>query len=462
MYRKSSLLTLLGVGAVLVSSASAIIFVEETINVGNEPRSIIYDSINQKVFVANYGSGSVSVINPATLTVVATVAVDEYPSAMCWSPTSSKIYVVSTPQAGNGSVTVIDAYTNTVLTSFGVGVNPKAIVWNSTLNKAYCLNGSQTGSVSAIDCASDQVVATMSFATEFTGSGIAYNPINDHVYASNNKPASVGKVTAINCATDQIVATITTQQNNTVTVEVNPVSNKVYAANSVSNSVTVINCATNQRIGNIPTRRGPTPLRWVPPNKLWVGEYWDSTIAYLGGNDLSIPSQNHIKVAGPPKTLLAIPDCQQIFSALDLASKVVALDARDGQEKVLEVLSVGSGPQGMVYFQPMNRVFVANAWDTTVTVIRTEIGIEESGGPVPPSGPALARALPCPAPARHMVNFSATGFAPTRLDVRDTGGRLVYSAVGKAARAWQAPAAGVYFCTLSDGVRSAACKLAVR
>ncbi len=461
MNRRIGLLALLGVGALLVSSASAIIFVEETINVGDRPRSILYDSIDQKVFVGNYGSASVSVINPQTDSVTATVPVDSYPTAMCWSPTSTKLYVVCTPFSGHGTVTVIDAYSNAVMTSITVGVNPIAIVWNSTRNKAYCLNADQTGSISVIDCATDQVIATINFSSTYTGSGITYNPVNDRIYASNNKPSANGRVTAIDCANDQSVGSVTCG-NSTAAVEVNPVSNKVYAANFGGHSVTVINAATNHSIGTIQTNRGPDALLWLPPNKLFVAEYWDSTIAYLGGDTLSIPSQNHIKVPGTPKSLLLAPDCQQVFGALDLAHKVVALNSKDGQEGILEVLDVGDGTGPMAYYQPLNRVYVCSAWDSTVTVIRTEVGIEESGKPARPSGPALVRALPSPAPARHMISFSATGFTPTRLDVRDADGRLVHSAAGGAARAWQAPATGVYFCTLSDGVRSAACKLAVR
>jgi YVTN family beta-propeller protein len=461
MNRNVGLVVVLGLTAILVGTAPAIIFVEETINVGTRPLAMLYDSVDQKVFVANYGSSTVSVINPATDVVTATIPVDSYPTAMCWSPTSTKLYVLHTPLGGNGTVTVLDAYTNAYITSISVGVNPKDIVWNSTRNKAYCLNGDLTGSVTAIDCATDQVVATIRFTSAYSGSGIAYNPVNDCIYASNNKVNYAGHLTAIDCATDQIVATITCQ-NNTITVEVNPVSNRVYAANTGSNSVTAVNCATNQRVGHISTHESPTPLLWTPPNLLFVGEYWDSTVAYLHGDSLRIPTENRIKVAGPPKTLLFVPDCHQLFSALDLASRVVALDSRDGFFKILELLSVNSGPQAMVYYPPQARVFVANAWDTTVTVIRTEVGIEEPGRSIRPSGPALVRAVPSLAASGRSVSFAASGFSPTRLAVRDVDGRLVHSADGSAARIWQATAAGVYFCTLSDGASSAICKLAVR
>jgi YVTN family beta-propeller protein len=465
MNRKIGLLVVFGLTAILVGSAPAIIFVEETINVGNRPLAMLYDSLDQKVFVANYASSSVSVINPATNVVTATIQVDSYPTVMCWSPTSTKLYVVCTPLSGGASVTVVDAYSNAVINTIPVGVGAMDIVWSSVSNKAYCLNNpGPTGSVSVIDCASDQVVATISFTRDYSSARINYNPVNNQVYASNNKVGFAGHLTAIDCAADQIVATVTCQ-NNTVEVEVNPVSNKVYAANTVSNSVTAVNCATNQRIGHIVTRRAPTPLLWAQPNLLFVGEYWDSTLAYLHGDSLRIPTENRVKIGGYPTTLLLVPDCHQVFSALDLQGQVVVLDSRYGFVQVygvLERLSVGSGPKAMAYYPPQSRVFVANSFDSTVTVIRTEVGIEEPGKRVPRSGPALVRAMPSPASAGRSVSFAATGFTPTRLDVRDVDGRLVHSAAGNAARAWQATATGVYFCTLSDGAASAACKLAVR
>jgi len=461
MNRNFCLLVLLGLTALLVGSAPAIIFVEETINVGVWPRAILYDSIDGKIFVANYSSASVSVVNPANMTVTSTIPVDSYPTAMCWIPTSTKLYVLHTPLKGSGTVTVLDAYTNAYITSINVGVKPLDIVWNSTRNKAYCINGDLTGSVSAIDCSSDEVVATIRFTSQYAGSGIVYNPVSDHIYATNNKVGLPGRVTVINCENDEAVGSITVG-NSAVELAVNPVSNKVYVSNRVSNSVSVINGATNQRIGNILTHQRPMPLLWVPPNRLFIGQYWDSTVAFLGGDELTIPSQNHIAVAGTPGTLCAAPDCEQVFSGLDLAGVVAGLNARSGQERVIDQLGVGAGPGPMAYYQPQNRVFVANAWDSTVTIVRTEVAVEEPGRPVRPSGPPQVRAMPSPVPARNTVSFRVSGFAPTRLDIRDADGRLVHSAAGSAARAWKATTPGVYFCTLSSGAANAVCKLAVR
>src|SRR5438552_16415927 len=46
-----------------------------TVNVGSNPFGVAYDSLKGEVFVANFGSNTVSVIEDSTNTVVATVSV---------------------------------------------------------------------------------------------------------------------------------------------------------------------------------------------------------------------------------------------------------------------------------------------------------------------------------------------------------------------------------------------------
>ncbi|MBM3313166.1 YncE family protein [candidate division WOR-3 bacterium] len=462
MKRRFVLSLLLAATALWLNAAYGLIFVEETINVGMAPKAILYDSVHEKVFTANFGSATVSVINPATNTVTATISVEENPMDMCFSPTSNKLYVLCSPITGNGKIVVIDPSTNTTINTITVGMSPMALVWSSGSNKAYTLNNpGETGNMTAIDVATDQVLTTIGLTPRYSSAGIGYNPRSNRVYATSNRVQYPGQLTVVDCETDQVMSTITCG-NNTMTVGVNLASNRVYAANTVSKSLTVVNGESNQRIGQIQTRQEPTPLLWVEPNKLFVGEYWDSTVAYLGGDELSIPTGNRIKVGGECRNMILAPDCQQVFCALVLRGRVAALDARDGHERLLDVLPVGNGPQDMVYYQPQQRVFVANSWDSTVTVIRTEIAVVETRSPLAPSGPALVRALPSPAWSGRLVRFAVNGLEPTRLTVRDADGRLVHSATGKAVQAWQTPGPGVYFCTLGDGARSAVCKLAVR
>jgi YVTN family beta-propeller protein len=89
------------------------------------------------VYVANYNGGSVSVIDGATNTVVATPGMGPYPLALAVNPVTNMVYVANT---NGGSVSVIDGATNTVVATPTVGSDPEAIAVNPVTNQVYVVN----------------------------------------------------------------------------------------------------------------------------------------------------------------------------------------------------------------------------------------------------------------------------------------------------------------------------------
>ena len=90
-------------------------------------------------------------------TVVATVAVGTNPIAVGVNPTTNKVYVAN---IGSNTVSVIDGATNSVVATPTVGTDPRAIGVNLTNGKVYVPNR-LSNSVSVIDGASNLVVATV-------------------------------------------------------------------------------------------------------------------------------------------------------------------------------------------------------------------------------------------------------------------------------------------------------------
>jgi YVTN family beta-propeller protein len=64
-----------------------------TIPVGSQPNAIAYDSVNNQVYVANYGSKSISVISDITHTVIAIVALEKQPQAIGYNSGEDKLFV---------------------------------------------------------------------------------------------------------------------------------------------------------------------------------------------------------------------------------------------------------------------------------------------------------------------------------------------------------------------------------
>jgi YVTN family beta-propeller protein len=129
----------------------------------------VHTTENSKVYVANYNYGTVSVINASTNVVIANVGVDPlaaipnlaaHPVALAELPNGQKVYSAN---QGNGSVTVI----NTVDDSVGivlntVGSSPVSAAARSDSQRVYVLDRS-SGNISVIDPTTtpDTVIGTV-------------------------------------------------------------------------------------------------------------------------------------------------------------------------------------------------------------------------------------------------------------------------------------------------------------
>jgi len=136
-------------GAPGVSVAQTVVV---TVPVGTNPWAVGVNPTTNKIYVANQGSNTVSVINGADNSVVATVPVGRYPYAVGANPETDKVYVAN---ICSNTVSVINGADNSVAT-VPVGVCPIAVGVNPTTNKVYVANMSSSN-VSVIDGASDRL-----------------------------------------------------------------------------------------------------------------------------------------------------------------------------------------------------------------------------------------------------------------------------------------------------------------
>jgi YVTN family beta-propeller protein len=94
---------------------------------GEIPCAVAINTRTNMVYVANYGSNSVTVIDGAQGKAVATVPVGDRPEAIAVDATNNLIYVANTH--GN-SVSVLDGGSNHVLVTLAAGKNPYALAVN--------------------------------------------------------------------------------------------------------------------------------------------------------------------------------------------------------------------------------------------------------------------------------------------------------------------------------------------
>ena len=207
-------------------------------------------------YVADAGSNSVSVIDTATNTVVATVPVGNAPAGVAITPNGTRAYVAN---FSSDTVSVIDTATNTVVATIPVGNNPQGVAITPDGTRAYVANvGIST--ISVIDTATNMVVTTVPVPAGYGPYWIAITPNGTRAYVTDygNNTVSV-----INTATNTVVATIPVGSQ-PIGVAITPDGTRAYVANDISNNVSVIDTTTNTVVTAVPVGSGPFGVAITP------------------------------------------------------------------------------------------------------------------------------------------------------------------------------------------------------
>ena len=96
-----------------------------------------FNPANNNIYVANQGSGTVSVIGGSNQTLLGNTVVGTEPVALEFNPANNNIYVANVV---SNSVSIIDSINNDVSETLNVNNVPLALTYNPS-NNAYLRNG---------------------------------------------------------------------------------------------------------------------------------------------------------------------------------------------------------------------------------------------------------------------------------------------------------------------------------
>ncbi len=222
-----------------------------SVDVGQRPFSMAL--LNGHVYAGNFNSNSVSVINAATLAVVATIDLNAGPNCgtqpthIAANPSTNKLYVAL---HGSGRVAVLDGASNSFLTCIdGVGGGTFGIAVNPALNRVY-VTGRDSKDLRVLDGATDTQLDSQ--RQEFGDSSpyqVAVDPNNDRVYVAVSIPVDHETVTRL-YAYDADAGNLTPVVGSPFTIGNNhdgggigasPCSGKIYVLEPDNNTVRVLN-----------------------------------------------------------------------------------------------------------------------------------------------------------------------------------------------------------------------------
>jgi|GEM_PF-844928 len=152
---------------------------------GTAPSAVAVTPSGSGVYVTGIANNSVTHIDAATGTVVATIPVGGFPTGIAITPDGTRAYVANNT---DGTVTPIDLTTDTPLAAISVGANPDAVAITPDGRSAYVINQADN-SVSVIDVATNTVLTTIA-GLSGTLEGIAINPAGSKAFAVDDTGAA--------------------------------------------------------------------------------------------------------------------------------------------------------------------------------------------------------------------------------------------------------------------------------
>jgi YVTN family beta-propeller protein len=260
--------------------------------VGREPYAIITGPPG-KAYCANYGDSSVSVITDSG---VKTVRTRRYPRSLSYDSVNNKVYCSGIGSGQNtSSVTVVDASVDTVTAQLAVA-GPTAVCWNPIGNSTYATSPGQDY-VSVIGGVSDTVEAVIAFVVCSPGP-LCYNSVNNHLYCldQNNDLLFI-----IDGDSNRVLKTLKTPATGgSDTLVWNPVSNKVYFTNSYDGTVSIVDCMGDSMVATVEMGGRSYALCSSDDGKVYVANI-SSCVAVIDGLGDSVRAV--VPTGGEPRAL---------------------------------------------------------------------------------------------------------------------------------------------------------------
>jgi YVTN family beta-propeller protein len=349
------------------------------------PDAIAVDPETNRVYVANGISNTVSVIDSSTNTVVRNITVTHFPSAIAVDPETNRVYVA---HENSHSVSVIDSSTDTVVSNITEGISyPADIAVDPETNRVYVANAgsiddSVNASVSVIDSSTDTVVSNITEGISYP-SDIAVDPETNKIYTIFGAGNRISVIDA-NTSDETIVYV-----DKASSLAVDPETNRVYVANwgrfdDGNDTVSVIDSSTDTVVGNIRVGESASAIAVDPEtNRVYVGNYESDTISVIDGLtnsvliEATISNQDRagedragevgIKIQRSPFAIAVDPETNRVYVAHENSHSVSVIDS--STDTVVSNIRVGETPSAIAVDPETNRVYAANWGSNTTSVI---------------------------------------------------------------------------------------------
>lgn len=334
----------------------------KTVAVTSGPDMFAYNRKEGKIYCGGY---EISVIDGATDEVIGEIPVKGQLYAMVYSSFSSenKLYY-SHSSGSSGWVSVVDGRADTVIASVAVGNYPQSLTYNWVDDKVYC-PVDHDSLLAIISGTGDSLISALrQFAWPV---GVTYNPTDNKVYCSDHgtwPSFKDPKVSVIDGAVDSITATILGGGGKDI----------IYAAPT---NTALCTYWYNSHMLAINGNTDTSKVLWVGGraqafcqvgDEIWCADYEGAEVDILDGWTHRI--KRRIPVGTRPYCLLYNPGNNKVYCTNSGQSTLSIISAI--HDSVIATIEVGIRPTDLAYNPVNNKIYCISRDHNWVTVINGE------------------------------------------------------------------------------------------
>jgi YVTN family beta-propeller protein len=274
--------------------------VTDTIPLGKNvtPYDIAVSPDGSRVYVES-NPGSLTVINTANDSIVASLPIGTFDGVLALSPDGSKVYVAAFANSPDPrGIDVVDTATNTISANIPVGGEILTMAVTPDGSKLFAsVVGSDTSSLGSsldvIDTATDSISTSITMTNVVWS--LAVSPSGSQLYLTTGQASHAQQLDAVDTTSDAVNWTVTVSefavQNG---IAVSPDGSTVYVDDSQRGKLTVVDASTHTIEASVPTAGSSLGLALSPDGSTRYVASQGSSVELLGTQiPYGLASQSH-------------------------------------------------------------------------------------------------------------------------------------------------------------------------
>lgn len=238
-----------------------------------DPTGMVFDSADNRVFVANYLSGNVTVISATTNTAVAWVPVGSHPVGVSYDPANDGVYVAN---SYTSQVSVLNGASHAVVATVTTGSAPFGTAYDPTNGEIYVSN-LNSANLTAISGNTNRTVANITVPLVGSPLFLAYDSVNKSILVDSwGSGSSLGQLGIVDATTQRWVGAVNVGRS-PVGIAYDPTQQLAFVANDVPGSISIV------RMGNVVAPLVLTKFT-ATPSSIILGQGTDLVVTTTGGS----------------------------------------------------------------------------------------------------------------------------------------------------------------------------------